>query len=315
MVYDELISIIIPAYNCEKNILRLLTSLKNQTYKNFEVLIINDGSSDNTQNLCEIYCLKDLRFKVFNKKNGGVASARNYGLDYVAGKYVFFIDADDDIAVTCLEKLILFRDKGNLIMGTMVSMLPNGKQYSIDEAVEADSISILLNRWSVCNKLFRYEDIKNIRFDEKISIAEDLKFICDYLCEIKPTVFWSREAEYIYNLNENSSMRSGYDYRFLAGFETEILSYMKLIDNGFQVENTPIIANGAYQVFTRFFALSIIEQKKLKNDYVVAKKWCLKYKEIIKRSNINCKKRLIIELSIRLPIIVVIYKMLKKAKW
>lgn len=311
MVFNGLISIIIPVYNCEKNIMKLLTSLQNQTYKKLEVLIINDGSSDNTQKICEMYCKKDLRFKVFNKKNGGVSSARNYGLDYATGEYVVFIDADDNIADTCLEKLILSKNNGDLIIGTIVSMLSNGKVYSIDKIIEKDSINILLNHWSACNKLFRREDIKNIRFDEKVSIAEDLKFICDYLCEINPVVFWSHEAEYLYTLDENSAMRSKYNYRFLKGFETEIQCYIKLLDSGFSVKSTPIIGNGAYQVFTRFLALPIIEQRRLKNDYVIAKKWCLKYKEIIRRSNINSKKKIIIYLSIRFPIIVVMYKILK----
>ncbi len=314
MLFNGLISIIIPVYNCEKKIIELLASLQSQTYKYFEVLIINDGSSDNTQKLCEMYGINDSRFKVFNRKKEGVSSARNYGLDNAIGEYVIFIDADDNIANTYLEKLIFSKDEGNLIIGTTVSMLSNGKVNSIDKVIQNDSINILLNHWSVWGKLFRRVDIKNIRFDEKVSVAEDLKFICDYLCEINPMVFWSQEAEYIYTSNENSTMRSGYHHGFLKGFETEIECYIKLGKKGFSVKNTPIIANGAYQVFTRFLMLPITDQHRLKDDYVIAKKWCLKYKEIIKESNINYKKKIIIYLSIRFPIIVVIYKMLKKWK-
>ncbi len=97
-------SIIIPCYNVEKYISKCLDSIKNQTYKNFEVIIVNDGSKDNTLKMIEPY-LKDSRFKLYDKKNTGVSDTRNYGIKCVNGDYFIFVDSDDYIELDLLEKL------------------------------------------------------------------------------------------------------------------------------------------------------------------------------------------------------------------
>ena len=91
----ELISIIVPIYNVEKYLRQCLESISEQTYKNFECLLINDGSPDNSAEICREYVEKDARFRYFEKENGGLASARNLGIKYSKGKYISFIDSDD----------------------------------------------------------------------------------------------------------------------------------------------------------------------------------------------------------------------------
>ena len=98
------ISIIIPVYNGEKYIEKCLDSIKNQTFKDYEVLIINDGSKDNTKKLIEKY-LNDKRFKLFNRTNHGIGASRNFGLDESSGEYICFIDSDDYVDKKYLEKL------------------------------------------------------------------------------------------------------------------------------------------------------------------------------------------------------------------
>ena len=92
---DSLISIIIPVYNVEKHIEQCLNSIKKQSYQNFEVIIVNDGSLDNTESICKRITQSDVRFRYFSKENGGVSSARNFGLDNANGHYITFIDGDD----------------------------------------------------------------------------------------------------------------------------------------------------------------------------------------------------------------------------
>lgn len=111
-----LISIIVPVYNSEKTLCRCVDSVINQPFNNWEILLIDDGSTDKSFEICENYALKDKRITVLHKENGGVSSARNIGLDNAKGKWVTFIDSDDYIAVDALsmdyntldEDLLLF---------------------------------------------------------------------------------------------------------------------------------------------------------------------------------------------------------------
>ena len=91
------ISIIIPVYNSKKYLRKCLTSLKKQSYKNLEIILINDGSTDNSLDICNQYKKIDKRFKVYTKKNGGTSSARNYGIKKSTGDYITFVDNDDFI--------------------------------------------------------------------------------------------------------------------------------------------------------------------------------------------------------------------------
>ena len=102
---QPLISIIIPVYNVERYLPECLDSLLAQTYQNFELLCVNDGSSDSSQSILEQYARKDSRVRVFCKKNGGVSSARNFGLEQAKGEYIGFVDSDDFVLPRFLERM------------------------------------------------------------------------------------------------------------------------------------------------------------------------------------------------------------------
>lgn len=111
-------SIIIPVYNVEKYLSDCLNSVKNQTYKDFEVIIVNDGSKDNSQSIIDEFIKHDNRFKSYKKINGGQSSARNYGVEKVTGEYILFVDSDDTIESNLLEeinKLIIKNDGADLV--------------------------------------------------------------------------------------------------------------------------------------------------------------------------------------------------------
>ena len=97
------ISVIVPVYNVEQYLPRCIESILAQTYNDFELLLINDGSSDNSGNICDEYAKNNSRVRVFHKENGGVSSARNMGLDNAQGEYVVFVDSDDFIRNKYLE--------------------------------------------------------------------------------------------------------------------------------------------------------------------------------------------------------------------
>lgn len=101
----NVVSIIVPGYNVEKYIITCLESIENQTYQNFEVIIIDDGSTDNTGNICDQFSKKDNRFKVWHTQNGGISKARNIGLEKAKGEYIVFIDSDDYVHKDYIKRL------------------------------------------------------------------------------------------------------------------------------------------------------------------------------------------------------------------
>ena len=122
-------SIIIPVYNVEEYLNRCLKSILNQTYSNYEVIIVNDGSPDNSDNIIKSYEKEDKRFKGYKKVNGGLSDARNYGLKYATGDYLIFIDADDYIENNYLEKVndVLERNKDIDVLKFKIKLVDEGE--------------------------------------------------------------------------------------------------------------------------------------------------------------------------------------------
>ena len=116
---NDLISVIVPVYNVEKYLRQCLTSLVNQTYKNIEVVMVDDGSKDSSGLICDEYAINYQNFSVVHKKNAGLGMARNTGLDNIKGKYVFFLDSDDYIDNNFIEVLYknLLKSKVDMCMG------------------------------------------------------------------------------------------------------------------------------------------------------------------------------------------------------
>ena len=103
---QPLISVIVPCYNVEEYLPKCIESILNQTYRNLEILLVDDGSPDNCGRICDEYAAKDSRIRIIHKKNGGLSDARNAALDVMTGEYVTFIDSDDYISKYFYEKLI-----------------------------------------------------------------------------------------------------------------------------------------------------------------------------------------------------------------
>lgn len=104
---DKLVSIVVPVYNVEKYLDRCISSITGQTYKNLEIILVDDGSKDASGQMCNQWALKDCRIRVIHKANGGLGMARNTGIDYATGSYIFFFDSDDYVAPTIVEKCVL----------------------------------------------------------------------------------------------------------------------------------------------------------------------------------------------------------------
>lgn len=174
------VSVIVPVYNAEIYIKDCINSVLSQTYTDFELILIDDGSSDSSGKICDEYAIKYAQIKVYHKKNGGVSSARNLGIEKSIGEWILFLDADDELYSNCLEICINTVLKDNLdvlqFMHTKSVRFKNniyGKPLS--------SASFLSLRHNVCigASFFRSELIKknNITFPEYIKLAEDQVFV------------------------------------------------------------------------------------------------------------------------------------------
>lgn len=136
------ISVIIPAYNVEKYLDKCMNSVLNQSFTDFEVLLIDDGAKDSTVQLCDKYAEKDTRVKTYHKKNGGLSDARNYGLERISGKYVTFIDSDD-----CSIKTLSVLDVADNVSEYLLTKWPE----SSDEILDLQAHTYLKNLQQILN--------------------------------------------------------------------------------------------------------------------------------------------------------------------
>lgn len=187
---NDLISVIVPVYNKEETIERALLSLKKQTYRNIQVIIIDDGSTDHSADLIKEICYGDNRFQSYYQTNKGVSAARNLGLKKVKGKYVSFLDADDYLESNYLENLYKFHElplvaTGFTQVGNKTKTIDAKNKIVTENEIE-DFVFTKTNFKFMCvvwAKLFQFKYIKenNLKFDETISIGEDSIFVIKYL--------------------------------------------------------------------------------------------------------------------------------------
>lgn len=178
------ISIIIPVYNGEKYIKKCLDSIKSQTFQDYEVLIINDGSKDNTKKIIETY-LEDDRFKLYNRTNHGIGSSRNFGIEKSKGNYICFIDSDDYVDLNYLEKLYtkINSDKLDMVVCNYIEL---NEELNIEKKVKINEFAnttinknpelLLEINKSPWNKIYKKNIIKNIKFPENLKY-EDTEFL------------------------------------------------------------------------------------------------------------------------------------------
>lgn len=198
------ISIIIPVYGVEKYIRQCLESVINQTYKNLEIIVVNDGTKDNSIRIVEEY-LFDKRIKIINKENGGISSARNRGIEEATGEYVSFVDSDDWLEIDLYEKIIqiLERDKAEIIVFNYNRYSENKKKYrrNILKLKKIPKEILFKNLNGECwNKLYKIEFLRenNLRFFEGI-IYEDIIWEIETMHLVEKIKFYNY---------------SGYNYRY-----------------------------------------------------------------------------------------------------
>lgn len=219
------VSVIVPVYNVEKHIQRCIESLLKQTYKNFEILLVNDGSTDNSGNICDEYKARNKQIRVFHIKNSGVSNARNFGIENAAGEYLQFVDSDDFVEETYIENMVKKSRENNsdlVICGIkQVSFNGNNVKKIISKSEGWFSkkslhliMSDLINSSYInyCySKLISRKLImdKNIRFNKQISLGEDTLFVLELLKNCN-NLYISTHADYNYLIHSGDTLTFKY---------------------------------------------------------------------------------------------------------
>lgn len=225
------VSVIVPVYKVEKYLPECIESILAQTFKDFELILVDDGSPDNSGKICDDYAARDSRIRVFHKKNGGVSSARNLGLDNALGEWIAFVDSDDTVGRKYLEHLFSEDIDGNvLVVSGLINVSEKGEitrcvQFPAEtqSPVAAFREKMLYKYGYPVSKLYNNRLIRThgIRFDPEISMAEDMLFMADYLLFSKFVVFRSDCRDYLYWFRDGSLSKQ------FSTFESEFKLFLR----------------------------------------------------------------------------------------
>ena len=253
------ISVIIPIYNSSNYLHQCIDSVLKQHYEDFEVLLINDGSKDNSGIICDEYAAKDTRIRVFHKQNGGVSSARNLGLDYAKGTWITFIDSDDFIEQNFFDSVNIITLIADVIFTGIDKYYDNQRTSSLRFENKTLVIEDFFENYFLfphfagpVGKFFKKQIIEkhHIRFDERLQNGEDGLFNFHYLVKIQYVTLESTPI-YIYQNRDNSLSK-----REIPVEDAELL-YQSLLqvmeNNGFKEEI--ISRNLSYVISIFFFAI------------------------------------------------------------
>lgn len=215
---QPLVSIIMPVYNCEKYISEAIESVISQSYENWELIIVDDGSRDQSISIIESYAEKDRRVRFYQNDAGehGPGLARNFGMERISGKYTYFIDADDWIESDLLQDTVALAERMDadiVPFGFVIedngkkrkkSLKPRGNYECSDFAKIANEI--LRGTWSECHELIRSDLLRNVRHNQ-YKTGEDICFQMDLLCHVKKVCGIDKEY-YHYRVVKNSISRT-----------------------------------------------------------------------------------------------------------
>lgn len=250
---NSLISIVVPIYNVEQYLQKCVDSLINQTYKNLEIILVDDGSPDNCPKICDEYAKQDSRIKVIHKENGGLSDARNAGMNIATGEYISFIDSDDWIKSEMIEDMYnrMIEDNSDLVSSGVLWVDEDGVEIRNATVSEncvlntEQAMSELINdgklKQHVWNKLYKADLIKNIPFD-KGKYHEDVFWSYKVIGEAK-RISIEKNSYYFYVQRSESIMGEKYSAKRLDALDAMELrcEYMK--------ERFPKLYNNALAVY------------------------------------------------------------------
>lgn len=263
------ISIIIPIYKTEKYLRHCIDSLLKQTYPNYEIILILDGSPDNSIDICKEYSEKYQNISYYEKKNGGVSSARNMGLKYAKGNYVTFIDSDDFVSDTYLSHLL--SEDTDLSVCGFIDM-PSKKENIIsqnNQIFDYKDINSLLSSHinsilfkSACGKLFKTEIIKqyNLSFDTNIYFGEDSTFMLQYLQHCNSIVVLGGYDYFYFIPSPGKYILKHKDFQYAVKKKVHEYNNLKSI---FRLNNDLYIEKELHDMISRLFIYELNQKYKV----------------------------------------------------
>ena len=290
---NEKVSIIIPVYNCEKYISKMLKSILTQSYQNIEVIIVNDGSTDNSYEECKK--VEDSRIIIISQENKGVSSARNKGIERATGKYITFIDPDDWVEKGYIEYMynkIKENDVDIVAVGHYIekdnkikrAMNFEDKILSSESALDMSSKYFFSAIWA---KLFKKEILttNNIEklFDEDLFYSEDTLAYCKLL-RYSNKIYWTSTPLYYYHINENGAMKKKDIEKYFSDYisRSRIVELVKENEYLFNIANLKKTSS----------AVNVLLYFKLNNHYDINKEYELR-KTIKENKKIYLKSKYI----------------------
>ncbi|MDB4730505.1 glycosyltransferase [Akkermansiaceae bacterium] len=243
---ENLISVIIPVYNAAPYIERCLRSVVKQTYRNLEIIVVNDGSTDGTDEILDQFAGTDDRIVVIHKKNTGVSDTRNKGLDFASGDYIGFVDGDDEVYPDMFEFLLGNALKFNAdishcgfeLVNPDRTIAINGTGLIVTQNRNESLTSLLQGKLfepSNCNKLFKRELLNDLRYAIDIRINEDLLFNVEAFNQCENSVY-EDVVKYRYMYNPGSAARSGFDISDTNNVVTVARRIKGLLSNDFEMK-------------------------------------------------------------------------------
>lgn len=218
------VSIIVPIYNSEKYLKRCIDSITNQSHRNMEIILVDDGSTDKSAFICDGYLEKDNRVKVIHQVNRGVSHSRNAGIASAVGSYIMFVDSDDKLSLNAVASLLrhMLENDTEISFGLVQTV---GGDYPINNSYKSKGSKIFNNHTGVENfllrktyvyafgRLYKKSVLENIRFEENISINEDRLFAYDAFSSAGSSIYVD-EVVYYYYQNATSTTHSGFTERY-----------------------------------------------------------------------------------------------------
>ena len=290
---DEKISVIVPVYNVEQYLERCVESIINQTYKNLEIILVDDGSTDNSGKLCDELAKKDNRIKVIHKENAGVSEARNSGIQKATGEYLCFVDADDFVMndyIKYLHKLIAINCSDIAVCAKMFSNF-NEKQAS-DEAIETldgeNAVIRILNYRmpiGVYSRIFKKDLIKNnkIKFLKDIYMGEGFNFNVACFQKAKKVII-SNYKVYYYRRDNATSATTNFSIKKCENS----LYAMKVMNDNLQIRTNHVMNSWKYAIWRTY--TDAFDYMCLGNGKKDNLKKFREYKNYIKNNYKICKK-------------------------
>lgn len=301
-----MISVIVPIYNNAKYLNDCINSILIQSYKNIEIILIDDGSSDNSLDICYQYAKSDKRIIVYSQKNQGVSSARNRGISIAKGNYISFVDADDYIDSEMYQSLlnVMYLNQVDCCVMAQYNMQKYGKSLIkkdiIDNKNALEELNLLRLPTSVWAYFYKSDIIKKNKFDEKIYFFEDFKFNFDYLVDSKRIAIVNNGYYHYRNNNDGANAKSNI-------FERS--SCLNIYDNLYAELEYLNIKTSAQYFRVHFWISNFIFLSKIKSKNVIVdnyKSVLLKYsydmrKEILPNKYVKSEYKIIVFLYSLFP--------------